>query len=138
MQERDFRILLQVTADLAVYADSKFNNTQLAVQLLAEFVRNSPAEYDADSDKNGPAVKQAAEMLTLLAERLPKVVSNHISLLAPYFSCQAAQNVRSALVSVIGASGGFSNSMMRQAPRCSALCWCAAWTGFPCLWIFRI
>lgn len=91
-----------MAAELAVHASERFNNSQLAVQLIAEFARLVPSEYDDETDKNGPAVKQAAEMVTALAEKLPKTVANHISLLQPYFACQAAQNVRSALVSVVG------------------------------------
>lgn len=44
-----------------------------AVKLLAEFWSNSPEDYDSQYATDAKSVRQAGEVVSLLAELLPKV-----------------------------------------------------------------
>lgn len=48
------------------------------MKLLAEFWSCSPEDYDTQYASNAKSVRQAGEVVTLLAELLPKVCAWHI------------------------------------------------------------
>lgn len=72
------------------------------MKLLSEFCRTAPEEYDVQYGTNPVSVRLAGDMLTCLAELLPKVVSNHMSQLQPYLGCAKAYCLRGALLEATG------------------------------------
>eukprot|EP00775_Hariotina_reticulata_P007726 gene7726-7925_t len=87
---------------MAKYAEEHFNSTQLGVMLLAEFCRTSPEAYDVQYTTNQVSVRLAGDVVLLLAEQLPKVVSNQVSQLRPYLGCAKAHCIRGALMAATG------------------------------------
>lgn len=82
-----------------------------AVALLSEFSRASPAELDDEAKANQTAVSQLASLLPALAELMPQVTANQISLLRPFLACASAQ-MRGAVLSAAG-------SVLQQVRGCS-------------------
>jgi hypothetical protein len=75
-----------------------------AARLVLEFAKCSPETYTAmgkQGEGHQPAVRRLGEMLAKLAELMPKVVNNQMSLLQPYLGC-GASTLRGAIVSAVG------------------------------------
>ena len=71
---------------------------------MSEFAKSPPEEYTSmakQTEGQQPAVRRLGEMLANLADLMPRVVSNQMSLLQPYLGC-GAHSLRGAIVSAVG------------------------------------
>ncbi|KAK9839654.1 hypothetical protein WJX81_003584 [Elliptochloris bilobata] len=96
--------LASALAELAAFAENKFGDSRLAVELLREVASVDPAVYERQQKEDAAGtggVRNVAAFVAELAEQVPRTVAAHISLLAPHLGGRA-YSLRSAIVTAIG------------------------------------
>eukprot|EP00899_Mesostigma_viride_P025352 jgi/Mesvir1/6000/Mv00748-RA.2 len=85
-------------ADVAAHAATSLSDASLASGLLREVGRTDPREYTRDP--NG--CRNVGAFIGELAEKLPRLVANNLSVLLPHLQGGEAYALRSAIVGVVG------------------------------------
>ncbi|KXZ51609.1 hypothetical protein GPECTOR_12g573 [Gonium pectorale] len=101
---RTFGRTLKADLDGVLYRSpaDKFRLLEVCVltakALLGKFCETEPEAYDEIQKRDSKPVRQAAQMVSLLAKAVPEAVHAFMSQLEPYFGCQSAMLIRSHLV----------------------------------------
>ncbi|KAK9823736.1 hypothetical protein WJX72_005030 [[Myrmecia] bisecta] len=88
-------------AEVAQISANLYEDNRLAVEMLREVASVDPAKYEQQQTTDAVGVRSVAGFLPELADRLPRTVAKHISLLMPHLGGKAYP-LRSAIVTTVG------------------------------------
>lgn len=92
-----------LVAELLRYSVAQFDDGRLAAAVIGEVAAVDPAEYERQQNATGEkaGVRSIAEFVQEMANRMPRLMANQISLLLPHLGGKA-WTLRSGIVAALG------------------------------------